>query len=59
MKLSPRVVAELVGGLLALISAFAMYFLGVSDRLWIGLCIGAGCILMGAAALTLSQMQEK
>ena len=59
MKLPGRVVAELVGGLVAIIGAFTVYFLGVHDRFWIGLCIGGGGILLGYAALTLSQMQEK
>jgi hypothetical protein len=59
MKLSARIIAELVGGILAICCAFAVYFLGLQDRLWMGVCIGVGCILLGAAALTLSQIQEK
>jgi hypothetical protein len=59
MNLSGRVIAELLGGLIAIACAFAVYFLGVSDRFWIGACIGIGCILLGAAAFTLSQQQER
>ena len=59
MNLSGRVIAELLGGLIAISCAFAAYFLGVSDRIWIGLCIGIGCILLGSAAFTLSQQQER
>jgi hypothetical protein len=58
MKLSPRVIAELSGGMVAIMAAFALYFAGTQDRLWMGICIGGGCILLGAAALTLSQQQE-
>ena len=59
MKLPGRVIAELIGGIVAISCAFAVYFAGLQDRMWMGLCIGAGCILLGAAALSLSQMQEK
>jgi hypothetical protein len=59
MKLSHRVIAELSGGMVAIMAAFALYFAGTQDRLWMGICIGGGCILLGAAALTLSQLQEK
>ena len=59
MKLSGRVIIELAGGLIAIASAFALYFSGVPDRVWMGICIGGGCILLGAAALTLSTFQEK
>lgn len=45
--------------MVAIIAAFALYFSGTQDRLWMGICIGCGCILLAAAALTLSQMQEK
>ena len=58
MKFNGRVIAELVGGLIAITSAFAAYFSGAAG-FWIGVCVGGGCILLGAAALTLSQMQEK
>ena len=58
MKWTPRIIAEFVGGLLAIAAAFAAYFTG-GRGFWIGVCVGAGCILLGAAALTLSQLQEK
>ncbi|HEY6227611.1 MAG TPA: hypothetical protein VI282_10865 [Verrucomicrobiae bacterium] len=58
MKLNGRVIAELVGGLIAITSAFVAYFSG-SAGFWIGLFVGGGCILLGAAALSLSTMQEK
>ena len=58
MKFNGRVIVELVGGLVAIVSAFVAYFSG-SPGFWIGLFVGGGCILLGAAALSLSQMQEK
>lgn len=58
-KLPGRVIAELVGGLAAIAAAFAAYFSGATDRFWIGLFVGIGCILLGYAALTISQIQEK
>jgi hypothetical protein len=59
MKIPSRVVVELVGGLLAITGAFVAYFSGLPDGFWIGILVGAGCILLGAAALTISQIQEK
>jgi hypothetical protein len=58
MKNNGRIIAELVGGLIAITSAFAAYFTGAAG-FWIGMFVGGGCILLGAAALTLSQIQEK
>jgi uncharacterized membrane protein HdeD (DUF308 family) len=58
MRFNGRVIVELVGGLVAIVAAFVAYFSNFPG-LWIGLCVGVGCILLGSAALTLSQMQEK
>lgn len=58
MKLSGRVIVELVGGLLAIAAAFTAYFFG-STGFWIGVCLGVGCILLGSAALTVQQFDEK
>jgi hypothetical protein len=58
-KLPTRVIVELIGGLLAIAGAFAAYFSGIPSGFWIGSLVGAGCILLGAAALTISQIQEK
>ena len=58
-KLPTRVIVELVGGMVAIIGAFTLYFSGIPSGFWIGVFVGAGCILLGAAALTISQIQEK
>jgi hypothetical protein len=59
MKIPGRVLAELIGGLLAIIGAFAAYFSGLPDRFWVGVFVAVGCILLGVAAMSISQIQEK
>jgi hypothetical protein len=58
-RLTGRIILELVGGAVAMIGAAIAAISSRSDKNWVGLWVGVGCILLGWAAFTISQMEEK
>jgi hypothetical protein len=50
---------ELVGGAVAMVGAAVAAISSASDKTWIGVWVGVGCILLGWAAFTISQLEEK
>lgn len=50
---------ELAGGGVAMVGAAVAAISSASDKTWIGVYVGVGCILLGWAAFTISQIEEK
>ena len=58
-RYNSKVILELVGGGAALIGATIVAVSSNADKSMIGLFVGAGCILLGWAAFTISQIEEE
>jgi hypothetical protein len=58
-KLTGRIIMEMVGGAVAMVGAAIAAISSASDKTWIGVWVGVGCILLGWAAFTISQLEEK
>ncbi len=58
-RLTGKVIMEVFAGGLAMAGAAIAAISSSSDKLWIGVYIGVGCILLGWAAFTISQIEEK
>ena len=56
--LTGKVVLELIGGGVALIGATTVAVSSNSDKSIIGIFVGIGCVLLGWAAFTISQIEE-
>lgn len=58
-RLTGKVILELVGGGIAMLGATIAALSSTSDKSWIGVYVGVGCILLGWAAFTISQIEEE
>lgn len=58
-RLTGRVILEIGGGAVAMIGAAIAAISSASDKTWVGVWVGVGCILLGWAAFTISQLEEK
>jgi hypothetical protein len=58
-RLTGKVILEMFGGGVAMIGAAIAALCSTSDRSWIGVYVGVGCILVGWAAFTFSQIEEE
>lgn len=57
-RLTGKVVLELIGGGIAMTGATIVAISSNSDKSLIGIFVGVGCILLGWAAFTISQIEE-
>lgn len=58
-RLTGKIIMEIAGGGIAMVGAGIAALSSTSDKTWIGVYIGVGCILLGWAAFTISQIEEK
>ena len=58
-RLTGKVILEVTGGAVAMIGAAVAAISSTSDKTWIGVYVGVGCILLGWAAFTISQIEEE
>ena len=54
-----KVILELAGGAVAMAGATVVAFSSNTDKSMIGIFVGVGCILLGWAAFTISQIEEE
>jgi hypothetical protein len=57
-RFNAKVVLELAGGGIAMTGATITAVSSNWERSWIGIFVGVGCILLGWAAFTISQIEE-
>lgn len=50
---------EMAAGAVAMVGAAVAALSSSSEKAWIGVWVGVGCILLGWAAFTISQIEEK
>jgi hypothetical protein len=58
-RLTGKVLLELLGGGVAMTGATIAAISSNSDKSIIGVYVGVGCILLGWAAFTISQIEEE
>ena len=58
-RLTGKMVMDIVGGAVAMIGAAIAAISSASDKTWLGVWVGVACILLGWAAFTFSQLEEK